>query len=109
MWLDLLYGWICLFDWIFCLRHVLCVCVGCVVWMDALFGWMLCLIGCFVRRDALFGGEVFLLMVGFVCLAGLFFLFGRWGALYGCGCVAHGVVLFGVMFCFGWDVFFWLV
>ena len=32
--------------------------------------------------------------------------FGRWGALYGCGCFAHGVSLFGVMFCFGWDVFF---
>ena len=26
---------------------------------------------------------------------------GRWGALYGCGWFAHGV-----MFCFGWDVFF---
>ena len=71
VWLDLLYGWICLFDGIFCLRHVLCVCGmfgldGCFVWLDALFDWMLCSAGCFIWWGS------FCLMVGFVCFVGLF-------------------------------------
>ena len=50
-------GFVCLMGFSAC--GMCCVFVGCFVWMDALFGWVLCLIGCFVRRDVLFGGEVF--------------------------------------------------
>ena len=76
VWLDVLYGWMCLSDGIFCLRHVLCV-VGCFVWWEVLFGGMLCLVGCFVWLDALFGGMLclvgkFCLLVRIVCLVGPF-------------------------------------